>query len=152
MIVQYMHPFLQSASTVIRQVCQVEISQGDLILQEWTFREGHTWIRIGMTGHLHGDVLFGLENNLALRIVSAMMGGYPVQELDELGKSAISELGNMISGNASTLLSSQGIVIDITPPDLLTGQELAGRSGKAVFAALDLQDMGRMEIQMIVLE
>jgi chemotaxis protein CheX len=145
-----MHPFLESASTVIRQVCQVEISQGVPLLQDWTtVREGHTWIRIGMTGHLQGDVLFGLEDALALRIVSAMMGGYPVQEMNELGKSAISELGNMISGNASTLLSNQGILIDITPPALLTSQELAGRSGKALMAALDLQNMGRMEIQLL---
>lgn len=118
-------------------------------MQDWTVREGHTWIRIGMTGHLQGDVLFGLEDALALRIVSAMMGGYPVQEMNELGKSAISELGNMISGNASTLLSNQGILIDITPPALLTSQELAGRSGKALMAALDLQNMGRMEIQLL---
>mgnify|MGYP001386520280 FL=1 len=89
-MIKYMHPFLESASTVIRQVCQVEISQGVPLLQDWTVREGHTWIRIGMTGHLQGDVLFGLEDALALRIVSAMMGGYPVQEMNELGKSAIS--------------------------------------------------------------
>lgn len=152
MNMQYIHPFLESASTVIQQVCQVEIYRRELGMQEWVYRDGHTWIRIGVTGHVKGDVFFGLEHDLALRIVSAMMGGYPIQELDELGKSAISELGNMISGNASTLLSRQGIVIDITPPHLLIGQEMTGRSGTALIAALDLHNMGRMEIQMVVIE
>lgn len=151
MKVQYLHPFLESASSVIQQVCNVGISQGELAVKEWIYQEDHTWIRIGMTGQLQGQVFFGLHNDLALRIVSSMMGGYPIQEMDELGKSAISELGNMISGNASTILSSQGVVIDITPPHFLPNQELLKITGTALSAPLDLQDMGRMEIQMVVI-
>lgn len=152
MKVQYLHPFLESASFVIQQVCQVSISRGELEMQEWTFREGHTWLRIGMTGQVRGEVFFGIQDDLALRIVSAMMGGYPISEMDEMGKSAISELGNMISGNASTILSNQGIVIDITPPHFLLHDDLQQMSGTALTAPLDLQDMGRMEIQLVVVE
>ena len=152
MSVQYLHPFLDSASFVIQQVCQVEISRGELELRQWTYREGHTWLRIGMTGQLQGDVFFGIQDDLALRIVSAMMGGFPIQEMDEMGKSAISELGNMISGNASTILSNQGIVIDITPPYFLLHQDLQQMTGTALTAPLELQDMGKMEIQLVVIE
>ncbi|MDH4617729.1 chemotaxis protein CheX [Brevibacillus sp. AY1] len=152
MKVQYLHPFLESASFVIQQVCQVSIARGELEMQEWTFREGHTWLRIGMTGHVQGEVFFGIQDDLALRIVSAMMGGYPIQEMDDMGKSAISELGNMISGNASTILSNQGIVIDITPPHFLLQADLQQMTGTALTAPLDLQDMGRMEIQLVVAE
>ncbi|RNB86102.1 chemotaxis protein CheX [Brevibacillus panacihumi] len=152
MSVQYLHPFLDSASFVIQQVCQVEISRGELELRQWTYREGHTWLRIGMTGQLQGDVFFGIQDDLALRIVSAMMGGFPIQEMDEMGKSAISELGNMISGNASTILSNQGIVIDITPPHFLVHQDLQQMTGTALTAPLELQDMGKMEIQLVVIE
>ncbi|EST56680.1 chemotaxis protein CheC [Brevibacillus panacihumi W25] len=152
MSVQYLHPFLDSASFVIQQVCQVEISRGELELKQWTYREGHTWLRIGMTGQLEGDVFFGIQDDLALRIVSAMMGGFPIQEMDEMGKSAISELGNMISGNASTILSNQGIVIDITPPYFLVHQDLQQMTGTALTAPLELQDMGKMEIQLVVIK
>jgi chemotaxis protein CheX len=150
MTVQYLHPFLDSATFVIQQVCNVDISLGELAEKEWSYTEGHTWIRIGMTGQLQGQVFFGLQNDLALRIVSAMMGGFPVHEMDEMGKSAISELGNMISGNASTILSNQGVVVDITPPLFLLNQDLQEMTGMALSAPLDLQDMGRMEIQMVV--
>lgn len=152
MSVQYLHPFLDSASFVIQQVCQVEISRGELELKQWTYREGHTWLRIGMTGQLEGDVFFGIQDDLALRIVSAMMGGFPIQEMDEMGKSAISELGNMISGNASTILSNQGIVIDITPPYFLVHQDLQQMTGTALTAPLELRDMGKMEIQLVVIK
>ncbi|WP_400164226.1 chemotaxis protein CheX [Brevibacillus sp. TJ4] len=148
----YIDHFVESASSVIQQVCQVEISRGEKAERDWTYREGHTWIHIGMTGHFKGDVYFGIETGLALQIVSAMMGGFPIQEMDEIGKSAISELGNMISGNASTLLSQEGIVIDISPPHFMHGEELAGKGGSAVTADLELQNMGRFEIQMVVIE
>jgi chemotaxis protein CheX len=152
MNVQYLNPFLESASAVIQQFCNVTITRGELAVTEWDYRDDHTWIRIGMTGHLEGHVFFGLHNDLALRIVSAMMGGFPVSELDELGKSAISELGNMISGNASTILYSQGVEIDITPPQLIQHRDMLAVSGPALSAPLDLSDMGRMEIQVIVVK
>lgn len=152
MNVQYLNPFLESASAVIQQFCNVTVTQGELAVTEWDYRDDHTWIRIGMTGHLEGHVFFGLHNDLALRIVSAMMGGFPVSELDELGKSAISELGNMISGNASTILYSQGVEIDITPPQLIQHRDMLAVSGPALSAPLDLSDMGRMEIQVIVVK
>ncbi|USG64234.1 chemotaxis protein CheX [Brevibacillus ruminantium] len=150
MKVQYLNPFLDSASLVIEQLCNVSIRRGEMEMTEWYYRDDHTWIRIGMTGQLEGDVFFGLQNELALRIVSAMMGGFPVNELDEIGKSAISELGNMISGNASTLLFNQGIVIDITPPQFVQTKDNLWVARPAFTVPLDLSDMGRMEIQVVV--
>ncbi len=47
--------------------------------------------------------------------------GMPVTELDDMAMSAISELGNMIMGNAATIFSTKGIVIDITPPTVCRG-------------------------------
>ena len=47
--------------------------------------------------------------------------GMPVTELDDMATSAISELGNMIMGNAATIFSTKGIVIDITPPTVCQG-------------------------------
>ena len=38
-----------------------------------------------------------------------------------MAKSALSELGNMILGNAATILSGDNVLIDITPPTLGTG-------------------------------
>ena len=53
-----------------------------------------------------------------------MMMGMPVTEFDEMSKSAISEMSNMIMGNAATILYNRGINIDITPPSLLMGENM----------------------------
>lgn len=149
---QYINPFIESASTVIEQMCNVVITRGEITFKDMTFYDDHTWIRIGMTGQLEGNVIFGLHNEVALKIVSAMMGGFPVIEMDEMGKSAISELGNMISGNASTLLFNQGVAIDITPPQLLDSSESLVVGRKVLAVPLDLSDLGRLEIQVIVIK
>lgn len=149
---QYINPFLESASTVIQQMCNVAITRGELAIKDVALHEDHIWIKIGMTGQLQGDVIFGLHNKVALNIVSAMMGGFPVNEIDEIGKSAISELGNMISGNASTILFNQGVTIDITPPQLVSDHALLPKAGKALSVPLVLGELGKFEIQVIVVK
>lgn len=76
---------------------------------------------IGITGEMKGQVLMAFSYANALNVASRMMMGMPVTELDDMATSAISELGNMIMGNAATIFSTKGIVIDITPPTVCQG-------------------------------
>ena len=48
-----------------------------------------------------------------------------IQQMDEMSSSAICELGNMILGNAATILAANEIGIDITPPTLSHGMSSA---------------------------
>src|SRR5690554_4337864 len=145
---ELINPFLESASVVIEQVIQVRPTTGKLAVQHIKFIENHIWIQIGMTGQMNGNIMFGLHEDVALKMVSAMMGGFTVTEMDEMSKSAISELGNMISGNASTLLYNQGIIVDITPPIVVSSLESTGyESQKALTIPLYIAEIGELGIQ-----
>ena len=85
------------------------------------FSEESVAIMIGITGQMKGQVLMAFGYEQALQVASKMMMGMPVAELDSMATSAISELGNMIMGNAATIFSTKGIVIDITPPTVCRG-------------------------------
>jgi chemotaxis protein CheX len=52
------------------------------------------------------------------------MMGIPIFMLDEISKSAVTEVTNMILGNAASLLFRKGIKIDITPPTLFMGDDM----------------------------
>ncbi|GAB2694015.1 chemotaxis protein CheX [Paenibacillus thermoaerophilus] len=148
---EVINPFLESARSVLEQLIQVRPTMGNLGLQEIKVSQDYIHIRIGITGQMTGNVMFGLPEPVALKLVSVMMGGFAVSELDEISESAISELGNMISGNASTLLYNQGIHIDITPPAVIrmdTAQQYA--RAKALTVPLFLEQIGEMNIQVIV--
>lgn len=151
MNVEVIDPFLKSAQNVLEQLIQVSASKGTLAVKNVELIADHVWIMIGMTGQMSGNVMFGLHEQVALRIVSLMMGGFILTELDEMGHSAISELGNMISGNASTLLSNQGIAVDITPPQVLKSVHMTTlNSTKALSIPLMIDGVGELDIQVMI--
>ncbi len=119
--VEYINPFLMAATSIIKDICQIELKVGKPYVKETAFANDSVIIMIGVTGEMRGSVMIALSYNKALEIASNMMMGMPVTELDEMSTSAISELGNMIMGNAATILSTKGIGIDITPPTLCRG-------------------------------
>ncbi|CAM4473288.1 chemotaxis protein CheX [Paenibacillus typhae] len=147
---EVINPFLESARIVIEQVIQVSPSTGNLGIKDIELIDNHIWIQVGMTGQLSGDIIFGLEEHVALKMVSAMMGGYPIAEMDEMGQSAISELGNMISGNASTILSNQGVSVDITPPKLMKLESMAIVPRRALSIPLLMEGIGELDIQVMI--
>lgn len=115
------NPFLMAATGIIRDTAQVELQVGKPFVKTSAFDESMVIIMIGITGEIRGHVIIAIPHENALSLASKMMMGMPVTELDELSVSAISELGNMIMGNAATLLADKGIGIDITPPTLCEG-------------------------------
>jgi chemotaxis protein CheX len=148
---EYINPFLESARNVIEQMVQIRPSTGQLAIKDIALVDNYVWIQIGMSGQMSGNIVFGLSESVALKMISAMMGGFVITEIDEMGKSAISELGNMISGNASTLLYNQGVRVDITPPRVLLADFVQGlTTGKALAVPLIMDGIGEMEIQVLI--
>jgi chemotaxis protein CheX len=148
---EYINPFLESARIVIEQMINVRPTTGQLVVKDVKFVEKYIWIHIGITGQMQGDIVFGLHEVVALKLVSAMMGGFILTEMDEMGQSAISELGNMISGNASTMLYNQGVIIDITPPKVVHSANAAGFvPKKALTIPLIIDGIGELDIQVIM--
>lgn len=79
-------------------------------------------IDVGYSGTFKGKFIISVSQSMAKQIVSAMMGGMPVDSFDEITCSAISECTNMIAGNACTMLTTDNIHLDITPPTLSYGE------------------------------
>ncbi|MFD2670831.1 chemotaxis protein CheX [Marinicrinis sediminis] len=151
---QHINPFLQSATTVLEQMCSVTPSRGELTIKHIEFSGTYVWLKISIFGQLEGDIVFGFPEQVALRIVSGMMGGFSITEFDEMSQSAIAELGNMISGNASSLLYDEGIQIDITPPMLIRDNEAQGAlaTKQALSIPLTLEGIGQFEIFVVMLK
>jgi chemotaxis protein CheX len=148
---EHINPFLESARIVIEQMINIRPTTGQLGIKDIKFVEKYIWIQIGITGQMQGDIVFGLHEAVAIKLVSAMMGGFVLTEMDEMGHSAISELGNMISGNASTMLYNQGVRVDITPPKVVQSVTAAGFiPKKALTIPLIIEGIGELEIQVVM--
>lgn len=122
--VKHINPFLQSSVSVIEMTTQTKLEVGKPELSSMKFPNNTFILQVGITGVLKGQVLLAMTESDAKEIASKMMMGMPVTELDEIASSALGELSNMIMGNTATLFSSQGILMDITPPISLHGDNL----------------------------
>ncbi len=119
--VEHINPFLVSAQQILTQVCNIQTKVGQLSKDDMCIDGEPLFIMLGVTGEMSGQVCIVFDLDVAKDIASKMMMGMPVTEIDDMAKSALSELGNMIMGNAATLLSNNNLKIDITPPTLGTG-------------------------------
>lgn len=71
-----------------------------------------------------GNIIYGIDLESAKKIASTMMMGMPVSELDDMAQSAISELTNMLTANASINFSNMGKNINISTPTLIYGDKI----------------------------
>ena len=81
-------------------------------------------IIVGVVGAIRGNVVYVVDFEGAKKIASTMMMGMPVDELDEMSQSALSELTNMLTANAATSFAALDIHIDISTPTLLYGEDI----------------------------
>lgn len=120
MKVEFINPFITAGIQVLGQFVGGEAECGQLAVRTAIFTTQQISIAVGVSGEIKGQVIYGMSQVTATKIASAMMGT-PQVAFDEMAVSAISELGNIISGNAAMLLSDSGYTCDITPPTVIRG-------------------------------
>ncbi|QNU67860.1 chemotaxis protein CheX [Ruminiclostridium herbifermentans] len=152
MNIEYINPFIEASQTVLQQVAGIEAKLGKVFLRTSPYKGESIVIMVGITGKMRGQTIFTMSKETAFRVASAMMGGMQVEELNEISKSALSELTNMILGNAATLLYNKGIGIEITPPSLLLGENLSISQSKmqTICIPLCITDTEILEIDLSV--
>ncbi|NLZ47700.1 MAG: chemotaxis protein CheX [Clostridiales bacterium] len=150
MKVEYINPFIEASLEVISQTTNMKPTIGKVFVKNNSYNGDGVVIFIGLTGKINGNVVLSLSKNLALNIASAMMGGMPVIELDEISKSAIAELANMILGNTASIFYKNGIGIDITPPTVLTGENINLTPTKSVTVCIPLNFQGGESLEIDV--
>jgi len=145
---EYVNPFIEASQNVLKQVVGLDARLGKIYLKDSPYKSDDVMVIVGVTGKIRGQVIFTMGKKVATGIASSMMGGMPVPELDEISKSAISELTNMILGNTATLLYNKGIGVDITPPSFLTGEnmEVSQNKIRTLCIPLILSNMETIEI------
>jgi chemotaxis protein CheX len=80
---------------------------------------------IGIVGDIKGNAVYSIDIEDAQKIASTMMMGAPVDSFDDMAKSAISELTNMLTATAATFFSNSGITVEISTPTLLHGENMS---------------------------
>lgn len=121
MDVKLMNPFIDAFTTVMSQIGFQNISRGKITLKDKLTRSLGITVLVGITKDVRGNIAYNISDETARFIASTMMCGMPVDTLDDMAQSAISEMANMITANAATNLHAMGITVDISTPSLSVG-------------------------------
>ncbi|MDH4389094.1 MAG: chemotaxis protein CheX [Fimbriimonas sp.] len=123
MKVEFVAPFAEATASVSEVVMGAKPSRGQLSAKPELFTALPVNILCGVNGDLEGLVMYSMSKDTALAIASLMMGS-PMRVFDQTVASAISELGNMITGSSSSIFAGQGLICNITPPTLVRGNSI----------------------------
>ncbi|AWI06424.1 chemotaxis protein CheX [Clostridium drakei] len=123
MDVNHVNPFIEAFFNIMPQIGFAKIEKKGVILNKEIKSKG-VIINLGIVGDAKGNVVYITDIESGKKIASKMMMGMPVNELDDMAQSALSELTNMLTANASINLSEMGVNINISTPTLLYGEDI----------------------------
>jgi chemotaxis protein CheX len=118
---ELVNPFLLAAGEVLASEAGVKVSRGPLSLERDVYETDHVTVLVSVIGEVWGMAFYGMSQDTAKGILSRMLG-QEVTAFDELAQSGIGELGNVITGKATTKLAEQGYNANISVPTLIIGK------------------------------
>lgn len=148
---RYINAFLDALVSVLNNFGITGVKKGSIIKKENMHVDMDITSVIGIVGDVRGNVAYSLSQDTAKMIVSKMMMGMPVPEFNEMARSAIGEMANMITGTASSAISGMAsekkAVVDTTPPSVIFGQDVYFiiSSVPTIAVGMDTQ-FGRIEV------
>ncbi|MCR5446027.1 MAG: chemotaxis protein CheX [Schwartzia sp.] len=117
------NPFIDALVNVMPQMGFDVPKRVSMSVQNQTCKSLGVSLIVGFTKGLRGNVVYNMTEQSAKFIASKMMMGMPVENLDDMAQSALSELSNMLTANAATNLTAMGYEVDISTPSLTVGQD-----------------------------
>ncbi len=146
---EIINPFIESVVYIFGKSCGTVAVPGQAYIRtQYPYTTESVTAVIDITGEITGRIIMSIPVKCANGIVSRALktGSYSIS--DSQGKSALSELLNIISGNALNKLSGAGYVCDITPPTVTSGKKIKvdePKTAKTIVVPIDF-NFGKMEI------
>ncbi|GBF23993.1 hypothetical protein MnTg01_00326 [archaeon MnTg01] len=73
-------------------------------------------------GDIHIEICYAIKMKHAKKIISKLLGGEEIREIDEMGASAIQEVANILTGSFFNAMSKgTGFRVDLSTPNYLQG-------------------------------
>jgi len=152
MRVEYVNPFIDSAIEILKMSVSEDVKRGEISLSSNITPMLGVVVLIGLVGQVTGRVILDMEESTALKIASKMNSENLV-DFDKLTCGTLTELANMIVGNAVTKLHELGFQFDLTPPAILFGQniKMSDENLEALIVPMQIPE-GKIEINVALKE
>jgi len=124
MRIEYVSPFTEACRIVFKQTIGIDVEIGETLRRPSPYPVGDISIIVGLSGDVQGQAVLSLSHDIAAEFASLMLGGMEITELDDMSRSSLSELMNIVLGATVGLFAARSIQVDISPPTLLMGASI----------------------------
>ena len=124
MRLDYINPFIESATAVLSMLTGMPVERGTMELRRDASATKEVMAVIGMAGEVEGRVILEMNNDTALAI-AGIMNQEPFEELSHLVQDTLMELTNLVVAKAVSMLNERGFLFKLTPPLIFTGANLS---------------------------
>lgn len=142
-IMSFVDCFEQSAVNVLETMAGT--TNEKIMRDTYQGDEGDVRIMVGLIGDQTGEAFFTFTKEFAFNLID-IMTSIKITAVDELAYSALSEMSNIISGNASSLIAGSGKASDIMTPLII--KNFSGIDNRTGFY-IDTE-LGRMAVSVNV--
>ncbi len=154
MRVEYLNPFVESAYSLFQEVLRVQVRRKHSYMQTYLLPQLGVAAFIDLSGDIAGRVLLDMSEETAILVASTMLQNLDMEAivlLDQLGRASITELANMITGQAITKLHDFGFSFELTPPKMFINREttINPLNVPTLIVPMELP-MGRIEINLAI--
>ncbi|MFP4016268.1 MAG: chemotaxis protein CheX [Halanaerobiales bacterium] len=80
-------------------------------------------VLIGLSNGLQGNIVISFSKAVAMEIISTMMGGMRIENIDSMARSALGEMANMLMGSTVSSTPTE-LVIELSPPTIVIGNDM----------------------------
>lgn len=113
------HKVLNGAIASLTTILPVKFNVLSPSITVQPYEQRELGVLIGLIGDMKGRLIIDTTHEIIDTIGQAMFG---MTIEGEMVESFTGELGNMIAGNLCTVLEKEEIMLDISPPTVMTGQ------------------------------
>ncbi|GAB6169348.1 chemotaxis protein CheX [Clostridium carnis] len=144
---KHINPFIECCLNIMPKLGFKEIKKKSISIKEKSIKSLGVMLTLGLIGDIKGVVSYSLNEENAKKVASTMMMGLSVSNLDNMAHSALLELSNMLTANASSNFSRIGVNVNISTPTLMYGNDFQAKiSSDKILCITMLVDNIPMEI------
>jgi chemotaxis protein CheX len=138
---------LNSTIETMKSIFPLTIQLGKPMLVEEPLSQQEMGVLIGITGDIPGRIMIQSQQDVFSQLGQAMFG---LSVEGEMLESFAGEVGNMIAGNLSSVISQIGMTMDITPPTVIVGDSKVYGFKRAFQLPVTMDTVGTFTVVLIM--
>lgn len=116
--------FSKSVVNVLEQFGITGLVEKEMQTKDEMLIESEFTAFVGLVGNIQGNIAYCYSIDTAKQLASIMMMGMPIDDINDMVRSALAELSNMFAGTSASLLENKNISMEITPPSVVVGKDM----------------------------